>query len=99
MSSERIFDKLGSEISLEAGRSLLRDHLIKQVERQNQHPEESEALAYELAGLLSTDFARSLSDDDPLKKVLDLAGNLELPEKHRGGATWEELASLVEQLP
>lgn len=34
--------------------------------------------AYDIAGLMATDFARQLSQDDPIDEVLTIAGELEI---------------------
>ena len=50
--------------------------------------------AYEIAGLMSTDFAQSLNSSDPIDKILTIAGELEI---HPSNA--EELrAELIEKI-
>jgi hypothetical protein len=73
---------------------------VEQLKVQERHPEQGEQVAYEIAGLLATDLAISLADEDPYREILDMAGQLELPEQHRdSGASWEELRKLVQNLP
>lgn len=99
MNKENIFDKLDSDAPESERRRLLYDYLINQLSRQKEKPEDSEVIAYEIAGLLSTTLATAMDEDDPLLQVLYMAGQLELPEHQRGNANWEMLERLIEQLP
>jgi len=38
----------------------------------------SSQIAYSIAGMLSSDFAQKLSDDDPLMEIMTIAGELEV---------------------
>lgn len=100
MVGKDIFDQLDNEEkSLASRKRLLLEHVQEQLEKQKSNPELSRDIAYGIAGLMATHAAQSLSEGDPLRKALDLAGQLELPEEHRSpDASWEVLADTVRQL-
>lgn len=62
-------------------RDLLVAHLKVLAERIN--PNTIDTVVYEIAGLLSTSYARSLSENDPLEDILTLAGELEVPSEDK----------------
>lgn len=77
----------------------LYEYLLECVELHAQHPEEGEYIAYEIAGLLATDLAKSLDENDPLFQAMELAGQLELPLHQRSkGATWARLKELLHEI-
>lgn len=99
MPIENIFDQLNSpDDDLKERKHILLKHLQEQLNYRQQHPDESEQVAYDIAGLLSTDFAQSLPEGDPYLEILTLAGELELPEQHRSSASWEYLSESVKRL-
>ncbi|MEV5413518.1 hypothetical protein AB0K60_32385 [Thermopolyspora sp. NPDC052614] len=100
MTHENIFERLDEREPLANRKQLLHEYLMEQLKAQEQHPEQGEQIAYEIAGLLATNLAATLADDDPYMEVLYLAGELELPEQHRdSSASWEALRELVRNLP
>lgn len=101
MADKDIFEQLNDkEKSLASRKRLLLEHVQEQLEKQKSHPGLSRDIAHDVAGLMATHTAQSLSDGDPLSKALELAGQLELPEEHRSSnASWEALADTVRQLP
>jgi len=53
-------------------------------------------MAYEIAGLLATNFGQSLDDKDPYRQVFELAGQLELPVAQRWpGSSWRKMRRLI----
>ena len=54
-------------------------------------------IAYEIAGMLATRFARSLSEDDPLLEIMIIAGELEIEPNNTKELT-EELVQKIEAL-
>lgn len=68
------------------------------LDRQKAHPQHSRDIAYGIAGLLGTQFAAGLANNDPISEIMTLAGELELPEGQQGDATWDELRRLVQEL-
>lgn len=42
------------------------------------HPERSIEIAYTITGLLATNFARALPENDPIDEILTIAGELEV---------------------
>ncbi|GAA1017083.1 hypothetical protein ACFQWA_03930 [Streptomyces thermogriseus] len=100
MTHKNIFERLDENEPLTSRKQLLREYLLEQLKVQEWHPEQGEQIAYEITGLLATDLAISLADEDPYKEILDMAAQLELPEQHRdSGASWDELRELVQNLP
>jgi hypothetical protein len=94
---QNIFEELDT-LNVSDAKRLLLEHLIERVEYQSTHETESRDIAYALAGLMATTFIASLPKDDPYVEILSLAGELELPERHRSDATWEELRNRVNML-
>lgn len=61
--------------------------------------EEKQGAAYELAGLMSIEFVRGLGADDTITKILEMAGELELPSEIKSeSSTWTALIQLIETL-
>lgn len=55
--------------------------------------------AYELAGLLALDLVRQMDHDDPYLRLLEMAGQLEMPKRHQeAGASWRRFEELVKEL-
>ena len=99
-STDRLFKLLDASMTLEAVVPEVQAYLRAQLEAYIAHPHRGREIAYEIAGLLATRAARSLSDDDPYAAVFHMAAGLELPVEDRpSGATWEQLATLVSRLP
>lgn len=59
-----------------------RGELIAYLKAETQHmipsSEDTYASAYILAGLMATDYVRTLSDEDPIIDILTIAGELEI---------------------
>lgn len=55
------------------------------------------AVAYRIAGLLSTRYAGTLSSNDKINEILTLASELEIPDDNNP-AKWLELCKLVDSL-
>ena len=95
---------LDGELPVVEKKRLLRVFLRRQVDRWRQYPDEAEWLAYDIAGLLATSFARQqVVRGDPYYQVLEMAGDLELPEEvaslRRPLSTWPMMARLIAALP
>ncbi|HEY7348136.1 MAG TPA: hypothetical protein VH599_07420 [Ktedonobacterales bacterium] len=91
---------LNNALPLIEKKRALRLFLDRQVSRWQKYPGEADFLAYDIAGLLATNFVRQLPKDDPYLAVLFLAGDLELPEDHRlVGSSWPALVQLIAALP
>lgn len=99
MANDELFKTLDDESKpLASRRRLLVEHIQKQLERQRLNPEDSQDIAYEIAGFTATHTAQSLDENDPCSQALDQAVQLELPEAHRSAdASWEALAKSIEQ--
>lgn len=88
----------GSKPDSEKSR-LLNDYLRTQVANYRENPEQGIDIAYAIAGLLATDYVRSLPEDSPALTALSIASQLELPEQHRQtGSTWSALIDTISEL-
>ncbi|MCA9301281.1 hypothetical protein H6801_00640 [Candidatus Nomurabacteria bacterium] len=92
------YNSLNKITNLEDYKLLLGKFLYGQLDAWKLNPHNGREIAYEIAGMLSTGLALGLPDDDPYMEVLLMAGELELPDEHKGEATWEELAGRIEAL-
>lgn len=64
---------------------------------QRADPKSGRRIAYQVSGALSLPTVRRWKDDEPLLRMLHLAGELELPRRHRSkDASWETLRRLAE---
>ncbi|MFF0492841.1 hypothetical protein ACFYTQ_27740 [Nocardia sp. NPDC004068] len=86
-------DKLAS---LEA-RAHMTQFLKEQAVRLRDEPGQALQIAYEIAGLMATEFARTLGDDDPLDEVLTIAGELEV-DPENADELYKELIEKIGQL-
>ena len=96
---KEIFDSLEGPAPTREHKTVLRAHLFDLLKQVDEDPGSERAIAYHIAGLMATKFAQSLAEDDPYTIVLEMAGQLELPEHHHGDATWAELKKLINDLP
>jgi hypothetical protein len=56
---------------------------------------ERKTFAYNIASLLSTNYVRSLEENDPVIETLTLAGELEVPNDN-SQKKWQELCRLID---
>lgn len=96
---KEIFDQLEGSTPDREQRTMLKAHLLELLEQVDGDPGSERAVAYHIAGLMATKFALSLAEDDPFTIVLEMAGQLELPEHHHGDATWAKFKKLIHTLP
>ena len=93
------FENLKKNGDVEMNRQEIIDFLKLQIENNKKNPENSEEIAYNIAGLLSLESVHSLDENDPIIDALTMAGELELPSEHRSdNTTWENFIQLVEKL-
>ena len=59
------------------------------------NPEKRKSLAYDIASILATDYARFLNVDDTIDNILTLAGELEIDYEAKA---WETLSSMIKSL-
>ena len=76
--NQDIFKSLWGVQDPEKARLNLASHVKSQLPRFQSVSEDTFAAAYDLAGLMATDYVRSLPDDNPLLDILELAGELEI---------------------
>ena len=72
-----IFQEL-NDSNAEDNRSKLILYLKDKITQLNGDIAEAVAAAYEIAGLMSTDYGQSLSSSDPIDEILTIAGELEI---------------------
>ena len=92
-----IYTQLNSDHSNSEKRSLLISYLKEQIESLSQQNDERTKVAYEIAGLMSTRYIKSLNSDDILEQILSLAGELEIKES-ASEQKWHALQRMVAQL-
>jgi hypothetical protein len=97
MNIEKIYNLLNNEFEPSAKRVELISYLKRCIEPLPSDDDERRSIAYNIAGLLSTNFAESIHNDDPINEVLILAGELETPDENNA-QKWEELIKLVNKL-
>lgn len=73
-------------------------YLKNQLERLNSDVAEAVEVAYNIAGLAATDFARLLDSADPIDEILTIAGELEVNPKN-AEVLRNELVEKIRQLP
>lgn len=100
MKEEPIFTQLNDKTKpLDARKRLLVEHIKQAVESHDDKHEQEREAAYNIAGLMATATAQELEDDNPIMKVLLMAGQLELPESQReAGVSWDKLKRLVHNI-
>ncbi len=78
----------------------VRDSLKSQIEKLKGSTQDDKEIAYQIAGLLNTDFARSLPDDDIYLKIMLMAGELELPDGliDKENSNWKKLVNMVDSI-
>lgn len=99
MTENELIDRLNAAQSLSGLDGELVLYIRAKVADGTAKPETQQQVAYHLAGLLSTRAVAATPDESPVKRVLLLAGQLELPVEHRAvGASWQQLEQDVRSL-
>ena len=79
MNREELFSHLNTPpLFTSENRRVLVAFLKDQASIITAHPELTTRIAYGIAGILATDFARNLPEDDPVDEILTIAGELEV---------------------
>ena len=99
MNTEHIYNILNTRHGEAEQRNKFGHFLREQITRREADPAHERQVAYDIAGMLSTQFAESLPEDDPYMEIMVIAGELEMDQANQGGATWEELAKRIRTLP
>lgn len=97
MNIDKIYESLDRGFDINSKRAELMTYLKDSVNELPDNDDERREIAYNIAGLLSTDFARNLSENDILEEILTLAGELEIPNQHNN-KKWLQLINLVNKL-
>lgn len=77
MEANELFEQLNNQAEPAAHRQVLVAHLRDQANTLRQQPDRTIDIAYSIAGIMATDYARSLNDNDPISEILTIAGELE----------------------
>lgn len=96
--TDKIFDFLNNEqIADTEKRSALIRYIQERAELYRNSMYRPEDIAYNLAGLMATEYFKKLNEDDPIEDVLTRAGDLELPQPHQT-EDWPTLLQLIDNL-
>lgn len=71
------FQSIDSAASLNEARNLVVEYLARGLRYLKSSPDKAGEIAYQIAGLMGTDFARNLDKNDPIDEILIIAGELE----------------------
>jgi hypothetical protein len=95
MNYNHLLDSL--DTSDDKNRITLISFLKEEVKKLQDQPDLAIEIAYSIAGLMATDFARKLPEDDPIDEILTIAGELEIkPDNYE--ALRNELVNKVNAL-
>lgn len=75
--TEKIFHALTVPSDLDGQRLLLIEYLDDAATYMATNPSEAMRVAYDIAGLMATDYVRSLDPSDPIDAIFVIAGELE----------------------
>jgi hypothetical protein len=79
MDYKEIFSRLDTTLPPTAkDRAMMSSFLKEQATAFRAHPDQTTRIAYAIAGMLATRFARNLPEDDPIDEILTIAGELEV---------------------
>jgi len=99
MDIDQLYTYLNEDMQITRKKGLFREYVETCIEKYNTDPEHGPAIAYDIAGLLSTKFATELPDDDPYVEIMNIAGRLELPESHRlQHDNWQYFIQIAQRL-
>lgn len=97
MDIEKLHSSLDNETISNTQRQELIAYLKASIDTLPEDEGDRRTVAYEIAGLLSTHFAKSLDSHDTLDEILTLAGELEVPDENDAGK-WAEFYKLIQKL-
>lgn len=97
MNVEKIYQSLDNIETNNTNRGLLITYLKECSNNIPKNTENKRSIAYNIAGLLSTKYAQELDEDDPIDKILTLAGELEVDDKD-SDTGWLELIDRINSL-
>lgn len=97
MNIEHIYAELDSHKSEPIKEGILRDYLKQRLSSLPVSAPERRKVAYDIAGLLSTSYAKTLEDNSPYEQILTLAGELEVSESDNA-QKWTDLLELAAAL-
>jgi hypothetical protein len=97
MNIENLYNSLDSKLEPVTNRQELINFLKKNIDALPDSKSQRQTLVYNIAGLLSTKFAKSLDKDDSLDIILTLAGELEIHSDDNTNK-WVEIYNLIQEL-
>lgn len=97
MNVEKIYQSLDNIETNNTNRGLLINYLKECSSNIQKNTENKRVIAYDIAGLLSTKYAQKLNENDPIDKILTLAGELEV-DSQDNNADWLELIDMINSL-
>lgn len=97
MDIEQLHKYLDVESYKSTQRGELIDYLKTAIKTLPESKSDRSNFAYNVAGLLSTNFAQSLDSNDSLDNILTMAGELEIPNDY-DGSKWEGFCNLINNL-
>jgi len=97
MNIEKIYQFLDNKEPNNTNRDLLISYLKECSQSVPKDIENRKSLVYNIAGLLSTKYAMSLDENDPIDKILTLAGELETNDKDEDDG-WVNLIKMINSL-
>jgi len=90
------FNELEAIDDLDTLKRQLKSLFMQVVQTHDLDAEGASRSAYELAGLLALGLVRRMDQDDPYRRLLEMAGQLEMPKRHQeADVSWwrfEEIA-------
>lgn len=97
MNYDKLFIQLNTEQSLKNRSAILSFLRYCNVELKTgkTHPEH---IAYSIAGLMATDYARTLPEDDPISTILAIAGELEVNDPADKDELKNELITAIDSI-
>jgi len=98
MDIEQTYEILDNKDGSSDKREVLIIYLRNSIESLVGDPELRAKIAYDIAGLMSTSYALSLKDGDPIEEILTLAGELEANDSDVTEDKWKQLVTLINSL-
>jgi len=95
--SEATFNTLDHDKNPESMRRYFVEYLLKLLPNLKSNQQASPEIAYSIAGMLSSHFAQTLNNNDPLLEIMIIAGELETSPANSLELT-EELIRKIESL-
>jgi hypothetical protein len=96
MDIDKVYDTVQETKEPAIQRQLIINYIMSYVKTLEDDPEARQDIAYNIATLLSTDYAQGLDQEDPLAVTLDFASELE--EADEDSEDWALLIEIIHAL-